>query len=125
MKEKRRPRKPSPPRSRQPSSDDKLDEFLSRGCQCTCKCFRQFTRDYYFQKRDEANSLSREELDLVVISQIMAFMRLDDVVGPSHKHSPHQRQRMMVKMFYHMGDGRSARKHSLSYMELVKYKKKF
>ena len=100
VKEKKRPRKPSQPRCRQPSSDDRLDEFLSRGCCCASKCFKEFTRDYYCQKRDEASSLSRDELDIVVIGQIM---RIDDVLGPSHKHSPHQRQRMMVKMFYHMG----------------------
>ena len=103
VKEKKRPRKPSPPRNRRASSDQQLDEFLLRGCRCARECYLQFDREHYCNKRDEANSLSREELDMVVLGQIMAFISMDNVVGPSHKHAPHQRQITRVKTFFHHG----------------------
>ena len=103
VKEKKRPWKPSPPRNRRASSDQQLDEFLLRGCLCARECYLQFDRKHYCNKRDEANSLSREELDMVVLGQIMAFIAMDNVVGPSHKHAPHQRQMTRVKTFYHQG----------------------
>ena len=49
--------------------------------------------------RDEANQLERDTLDMVVMAQIMAFMSVDGIVGPSHKHASHQR----VNAFFHMG----------------------
>ena len=41
-------------------------------------------------------------LDMVVLGQILAFTCMDDVVGPSHKHSAHQRQ-MSRARFMHAG----------------------
>ena len=40
---------------------------------------------------------------MVVLGQIMAFVSMNSVVGPSHKHAPHQRQKTRVKTFYHHG----------------------
>ncbi len=54
-------------------------------------------------KRDEANSLTREELDMVVLGQIQAFLCVDDVIGPSHKHTPTQRKITRVNIFFHLG----------------------
>ena len=66
-------------------------------------------------KRDEANSLSREELDMVMLRQIMAFISMDNVVDPSHKHAPHQRQ--MTRVRYSTTKGvRFVGKHSWPYM---------
>ena len=87
VKEKKRPRKPSPPRQSRPFFNDWVDEFLARGCKCASKCSEQFDREYYSEKRDQANSLSWEMLDVVVLGQIQAFTGMDNVVGPSHKHS--------------------------------------
>ncbi len=53
-------------------------------------------------KRDEASSLSKEGLDMVVLGQIQAFLAIDDEIGPSHKHTPTQR-RMTRVTFYHLG----------------------
>ena len=39
---------------------------------------------------------------MVVLGQIMAFMAIDTVVGPSHKHAPQQRQLTRVH-FCHLG----------------------
>lgn len=55
---KKRPRKPSPLRQSRPSSQDQLNEFLMRGCRCKSKCYLQFDREYYGNKRDEASALT-------------------------------------------------------------------
>ena len=102
VKEKKRPRKPSPSRTKRPSPDQQLDEFLKRGCRCANNCFSRFDREYYVIKRDEANELTREQLDMVVLAQIQACLSMHKVVGPSHKHAPRQRQRTRVS-FYHLG----------------------
>lgn len=83
VREKRKPQKPS--------SEDLLEDFLSQCCRCASKCYRQFDRVYYGTRWDEANALTRDELDMVVLGQIIACM---NVVSPSHKHAPHQRKHL-------------------------------
>ena len=39
---------------------------------------------------------------MVVLGQIMAFVSMDNVVGPSHKHAPSKRQ-LTRTTFYHIG----------------------
>ena len=87
MREKKRPRNPSPERNKQASPDKQLDEFLRRGCCCASRCYQLFYREEYKKRRDEANSMSRDELDMLVLGNIMALASVDDVVGPSHKHT--------------------------------------
>ena len=77
----KRSRKPLTPRRKRPTSAEQLDEFLSRGCRCASNCYVLFNRDHYQLKRDEASSLYREELDMVVLGQIQAFLCIDDVVS--------------------------------------------
>ena len=101
VREKKRPRKPSPVRQKRRTCDAVLDEFLQKGCGCASKCFRTIDEAYYRLMRDEANALTREALDMVIIGQIMAFTSFDVVVGPSHKHSPALRRRLRVKSFFH------------------------
>ena len=50
---------------------------------------------------DQCATLSRCELDLVIMAQIMANIRKDDV-GPRSDHGPNPRQRATVT-FYHEG----------------------
>ncbi len=92
VKERKRLRKPSPARTKRLTSTEQLDQFLARGCGCATKCSAQFDRDYYLSKRDEASALTREQLDLVVLGQIQAFLSVDEVISPSHKHTPTQRR---------------------------------
>ena len=101
VKDKKRPRKPSPLRNKRPSSDHLLDGFLQRGCRCSSKCYFFFTREYYRTRRDQANSLATVELDMVVLGQIGACVNDDEVVGPSH-HTPHQRKSTRA-VFLHKG----------------------
>ena len=101
--EKNRSSKPPTPRRKRPTSAEQLDEFLSRGCGCASNCYALFNRDHYQLKRDEASSLSRKELDMVVLGQIQAFLSMDDVIGPTHKHTPTQRKITRVNTFFHLG----------------------
>ena len=101
--EKQRSRKPSTPRRKQPTSVEQLDDFLARGCRCASNCCTFFNKDHYLLKQDEASSLSKEELDMVVLGQIQAFLCMDNTVGPSHKHTPTQRKLTRVNTFYHLG----------------------
>ena len=103
VKEMKRPRKPSPSRNRRPSSDEQLDKFLSRGCRCAGNCYQQFSREHYCINRNETSGLSKDEMDMLLIGQIMAFANVDKVVGPSHKHSPHTREATRVNTFFHFG----------------------
>ena len=103
VREKKRPRKPSPQRNKQLSPAEQLDEFLVRGCRCAGKCSEQFDREEYTEWRDEAFAMTRDELDKAVLIQIRCFTSMDDVVGPSHKHMPTQRQRTRAQFFYHAG----------------------
>ena len=40
---------------------------------------------------------------MVMLGQIKAFTCMENVVGPSHKHAPHQRQRTRVQTLMHAG----------------------
>ena len=103
VKEKKRSRKPSPSRHKQQSSQEQLDGFLSRGCQCASQCYKQFNRSHYETIRDGTIGLTNTELDMLLKGQIMAFTSVDDVVGPSHHHTPHQRQHTRAQTFLHAG----------------------
>ena len=102
----RRPRKPSPPRTRQPTSDEKLEAFLEKGCGCKLnrgsECCYLFDDNYIHERRDQCNALSRDSLDMAIIAQISAFIAQDDVVGPSHRHLPSPRHSTRVA-FFHSG----------------------
>ncbi len=103
IKEKKRSRKPSPPRQKRPTSVQLLNEFLRKASCYASNCYHFFDRDHYLDKQDEANSLTREELDMVVLGQIQASLCVDDVVGLSHKHIPTQRKMTRVNTFFHLG----------------------
>ena len=74
-----------------------------RGCCCASRCSEQFDRAEYVRRRDEAHQLTKDELDLVVLGQIMACTSLDEVVGPSHHHVRTYRLKMRTKIFHHLG----------------------
>ena len=56
---------------------------------------------------------THNELDMMVLGQIRAFVNSNEVVGPSHKHSPQQRKATRAIMFLYGGRG-SAGKLSLT-----------
>ena len=89
------------------SPDEKLASFLSKGCGCKFykggPCYRQFDATHFRDIQDQCNSLTKDELDLVLLGQIMANISCLDVVGPRSKHAPSPRQRSRILVFYHHG----------------------
>ena len=60
-------------------NEDMADEatcqkFLLEGCGCSDNCYKKFNESYLLQRRCELAELSSEELDLVVIGQLMAYI---------------------------------------------------
>ena len=58
-------------------AEDMADEavcqkFLQEGCGCSENCYKKFSPSHLLQQRYELAELSRDELDLVVMSQLMA-----------------------------------------------------
>ena len=85
------------------SHDKKLDNFLMKGCGCKLNngisCYNIFDRSHYSNIRDQCDSLSKDELDLIVLGQIMANINSDDDVGPN---SP-KVYRLKRLSFFHQG----------------------
>jgi hypothetical protein len=94
------PHTPSRGSSRK-TPEEKLADFLSNGCGCKAKCSGLFDAEYYQAKRDHCLSLTKQELDLVVLGQIMANIHTSSVVGPRYKNAPSPRQRSRVDFYHH------------------------
>ena len=60
---------------RQEDSDEsrRISEFLDRGCKCQLGCYKYFPRSHYELIRNQCMELSREALDMVVMSQLLAL----------------------------------------------------
>ena len=61
-------------------AEDMADEavcqkFLQEGCGCSENCYKKFSPSHLIQQRYELAELSRDELDLVVMSQLMALSK--------------------------------------------------
>ena len=78
--------------------------FAKVGCKCKHfngeLCCTTFSVDHYQRVRDECRQLSKSELDLVVMGQLLALTQ-DDMIQ-AKKHSPKQRQRSFT-CFKHGG----------------------
>ncbi len=51
--------------------------------------------------RDQCSTLTKDELDLVLLGQIMASIHVSNVVGPTHKHAPTPRKRSRAQFYHH------------------------
>ena len=80
----------------------KLSEFLANGCGCAKKCYKFFDTEHYQDIRDQCAELSKDELDLVLLGQIMANINIATVVGPQSKHTPTGRKRPRLS-YSHQG----------------------
>jgi hypothetical protein len=92
------------------SDDAELEEhciarFAKRGCKCKHfdgkPCCTIFSVDHYQRVRDECRQLSKSELDLVVMGQLLALTQNDELIQ-AKRHSPKQRQRSFT-CFKHGG----------------------
>ena len=76
---------------------------------CGCKkglgnkpCSSQFPVDHVLNARASCSELTRPELDMVVMGQLMAGMNQDAVTSTTSSHRPRERQRVSCS-FHHQG----------------------
>ena len=82
-----------------------IARFAERGCSCKHfdggPCCRLFSASHYQEVRDQCRELSRSELDLVVMGQLLALTNSGDMTQ-AKKHIPKERQRSFT-YFKHGG----------------------
>ena len=66
-----------------------VDDFIARGCSCTLgklgtSCSKQLSRSLIDSTRQDCLDLTRNELDLIILSQIHSHQNIDDVGSTSH-----------------------------------------
>ena len=88
-------------RGKRKTSEEKLADFLMNGCGCSQQCFKFFDVEHYEDVMGQCAELSKDELDLVLLAQIMAHIQTTNVVGPPSKHSPKVRQRPRLTFSHH------------------------
>ena len=68
--------------------DRVVEEFMRRGCSCTKwdgkPCSQQFTTEYVKSLRLSFKELTRNELDLVLMGQLMATANTSDTIVDKH-----------------------------------------
>ena len=64
-----------------------FEEFVRKGC-CEGKCHLQFDEGYLRSVRWEMAELSKEELDMVIMSELMVCCGADELTSASKKVTP-------------------------------------
>ena len=90
----------------QEDPDPDLTRFSEKGCGCKRAkgkpCSTLFSRAHYEDYRQQCLALTRDELDLVLLGQIMALLLNDTETGPRSSKKPSPRQRSAM-LFHHGG----------------------
>ena len=63
------------------------DEFFKNGCSCTSKCSSYFDEGYIQTIRNETAELSRDELDLLIMDELLTSIQSGPVTS-ALKHLP-------------------------------------
>ena len=72
-----------------------FEEFVRKGC-CEGKCHLQFDEGYLRSVRWEMAELTKEELDMVIMSQLMVCSGTDELTS-ANKKVAHERQRNITE----------------------------
>ena len=72
-----------------------FEEFVRKGC-CEGKCHLQFDEGYLRSVRWEMAELSKEELDMVIMSELMVCSGTDELTS-ANKKVTHERQRNITE----------------------------
>ena len=72
-----------------------FEEFVRKGC-CEGKCHLQFDEGYLRSVRWEMAELSKEELDMVIMSELMVCSGTDELTS-ANKKVTHERQRNIIE----------------------------
>ena len=85
----------------QRTREEKLDDFLQKGCGCRTECYKQITREHYLDTMERCAELTHDQLDLVLLGQLMANIHLSEVVGPQSNHAASPTQLARVDFHHH------------------------
>ena len=98
-------------------SDSELEQFLEKRCGCKRAserpCYTLFSKKHYQEIRWQCAELTRVELDMVLMGQIMANLSNDPETSSSKfRHTPTQRKLSSMAFFHggHQVCGRTFRK---------------
>ena len=95
------PPTPSGRASQRRTAEEKVTAFWAKGCGCKRKCSEFFDIDHYRDNIDQCSSLTKDELDLVLLGQIMANISSSSIVGPRSRHAPTPRKTAWLKFHHH------------------------
>lgn len=82
-----------------------VDNFLSSGCQCTKAhggCSSHFSAKYVTETRASFAEMSRQDLDMVLLGQLLAFTSISAYTYTSH-HLPAGERSKCYTHFFHQG----------------------
>ena len=82
--------------------EEMVAQFASAGCGCSKKCSSQFSVDYVRDIRAQYYDLTRSELDMVLLGQLMASTNTSEKVVVESGHLEAERKRAYTT-FYHAG----------------------
>ena len=87
--------------------EKKVDVFLRRGCGCSLApggCCQQFHRTQYDQMRSWCAALSRAELDMLLMGQIVGLTNTSELTVHTTSHRHKEQERVHSQMtYYHQG----------------------
>ena len=82
--------------------EEELQTFFRVGCECQHQCSKQFPQHYIRMIRNDMAELSREELDLLIMGELMTSLH-DGETTTASKHVPKKRSYSHT-YFYHKGE---------------------
>ena len=98
---------PIEPRQCDKDEDTTVEEFFKKGCSCIKwngkECFQQFPLHYFKSTRLAMRDLDRDQLDMVLMGQILAFSNTSKMVVTECRHIPTERKKLYTSDFFHQG----------------------
>ena len=84
-----------------------VEKYTSEGCGCDVVsggCSKRFTAQYLESYRRDCRELTRSELDMAILGQLVAFTNTSSLTqhSISYRHQPENRQKV-YRMFWHSG----------------------
>ena len=84
------------------NEEELVAEFVSTGCSCSKQCSSQFSSGYIQDMRAHCLELSRNELDMVLLGQLIASTNTSNKVAKESRHLEKERERAYTT-YYHAG----------------------
>ena len=84
------------------NEEELVSQFKATGCSCVKRCSSHFSLDYIQSMRTQCLKLSRNELDMVLLGQLIASTNTSDNIALESHHRNKERQRAYTT-YYHAG----------------------